>query len=65
VGDTGLELPPDFSGNTHIATQSGADSGALGARIGCNDPGLARLIDAWPGLLPDVRQSILKLARKR
>jgi len=57
-----VEQRANSSGNTHSAAQSGAESGALDARIGTVDPGLARLIDAWPGLPRDVHDRILALA---
>jgi len=43
--------------------ESGAESGATGASGGIQDPDLRELARLWPGLSPDVRQSILRLAR--
>jgi hypothetical protein len=62
MAGTGFELPAEPSGNLTGSSQSGAESGALGARNDPLDTDLARIIDAWPRLPASVRRTILKLA---
>lgn len=57
----GVELPQDSSGNTAIADQSGAESGALGALDGPFDADLATVIEAWPGLPDAIKAGILAM----
>jgi hypothetical protein len=62
----GIEPGPKSSGNRGVGNQSGANSGALGARAAGladapTDPGLARLVTAWPTLPEEVRARVLKM----
>ncbi len=69
MGDEGLELPPFSPGNTAVATQGGAESGAVHLTLGRKEllvteaslPDLDRLLSAWPQLSPEIRRSILAL----
>jgi hypothetical protein len=40
--------------------RSGAKSGALGERLGSNDPDLNRVINAWPDLSAGARRQVLQ-----
>lgn len=71
MGVTGLERPPQSSGNTAILTTGGTESGTLGAG---NDPNanqqamsldrdLAAIIEAWPMLPPAIRVEILAMVK--
>jgi hypothetical protein len=53
----GFELPAKTLTNPAFPTQDGAKSGARAT----NDPELARIIEAWPTLSPDVRNVIRRL----
>jgi hypothetical protein len=63
MAGTGLELPQDSSGNSTIANQSGADSGAPGAQNGAIAPDLAAVVEAWPGLPEAIKTGILVMVR--
>jgi hypothetical protein len=75
VAGTGFESPPENTRNNEIPSQSGAKSGARGARPPhLADPTapwqtlagaaeLAELARRWPGLPLDARQAILAIAR--
>jgi hypothetical protein len=63
VGGTGVELPQENTGNTEIRNQSGAESGALGAREAPLDPDLLAVVDAWPALPESVKAGILAMIR--
>jgi hypothetical protein len=56
---TGLEHPPQNTGNTPISETGGAKSGALSTISAPIDPDLQRLIDSWPDLPPTVKRMIL------
>jgi len=43
--------------------QSGAESGALGAREAPVDPDLAAVVDAWPTLPAAIKAGILAMVR--
>jgi hypothetical protein len=60
-----IELPTKSTENIAIATQSGAESGAIGAREAPVGPGLAAVEDAWPTLPAAVRQRIVALIREK
>ncbi len=64
VEDRGIELPPKSSGNTGVSAAGGAKSGAVDARSGAIDPGLAAVVEAWPGLPEAARQAILAIVRQ-
>lgn len=51
------------SGNTAVAVQGGAESGAVGAREAVHDLDLGEIIAAWPGLPEATRQAVLDLVR--
>jgi hypothetical protein len=71
VDDRGLELSANSHGNPGGSTKSGAESGAVGPEndaetaggsaenVGSNDPGLARVIAAWPTLPDGIKTGIL------
>ena len=67
----GAELAGDSTGKTGVPVESGAESGALGARKPPSDPDrmkpidadLAAVIDAWPKLPEATRRSILAMIR--
>jgi len=65
VAGTGFELPQETTGNSSGSSQSGAESGALGARKpafdALADPDLARLIEAWPTLPDAIRRAIVAM----
>jgi hypothetical protein len=63
VAGTGLELLQDSAGNSTIAEQSGADSGALSAENRPLHPDLAAVGEAWPGLPAAIKAGILAMAR--
>jgi len=63
MGDTGLEHLSKTSGETGVAVQSGAESGAVDAAGGLIDPDLQVIIDAWPGLSEVVRSELLAIVR--
>ncbi len=60
----GAEHSMDSGEETRVSDQSGAESGALGAREASMDPGLAAVVEAWPGLSGDVRERILAIVRE-
>ena len=57
---TGVELTADFSKDTAISAQGGAEGGAQSS---VSDPDLARLINRWPTLPAEVRKQIVELLR--
>ncbi|MBT4864957.1 MAG: hypothetical protein HON53_07565 [Planctomycetaceae bacterium] len=61
VGDEGLEQPATSPQKTAISDTGGAESGAVDARNGLNDPALVSLIEAWPTLPQAVRDEIAAL----
>jgi hypothetical protein len=61
VVDTGLEVSPDSPQETAISETGGAESGAVDARNGLNDPALVSLVEAWPTLPQTVRDEIAAL----
>ncbi len=52
------------SGNTGVGNESGAESGAVGARKGVIPPDLAVVVEAWPNLPETVRRNILGTVRE-
>jgi hypothetical protein len=68
VTPTGLERFADSTGNTAIAQEGGAKSGALGAREAAgeasDDPRLQEIVAAWPGLPEEIRAGMLALVRE-
>jgi hypothetical protein len=54
MGTEGPEHTRNFTAKTANRNPSGAKSGAT-------DDGLTRVIDAWPGLAPDVKAAILRM----
>jgi len=65
VGDKGLELPPKSAGNTGFSETGGAESGAVGARMGLSDPDLAAVVAAWPNLPEATRAAVVALVGLR
>jgi len=63
MGDTGLEQAAEVSGKTGGSRESGANSGALGARDAPWDPDLAAVEAAWPALPAAIKAGILALVR--
>ena len=63
MGRTGLEQPQCLPGKVRVATQSGAESGALFPDWAAHDPELAAVCDAWPGLPEAVRAKIVATVR--
>ena len=63
MAGTGLELSQESTGNSSIASQSGAESGALGAQNGPFDADLGELAEAWPNLPKALRAGILAMVR--
>jgi hypothetical protein len=61
VGGKGLELPPETTGKTGGPPESGAKSGALGAREAPVEPDLAAVVTAWPKLTPATRAAIVAM----
>lgn len=59
----GIEHGPKSSGNQGVGNQSGAESGALGAREAPIDPELAAVVDAWPALPAAIKAGILAMVR--
>ena len=51
------------AGKAGVPVESGAESGALDARKAPDDPQLAEVIDAWPGLPDAVQAGILAMIR--
>jgi hypothetical protein len=58
-----LRRPLDSSGNSTIDSQSGAESGALGAGDLPDDAELNAVIDAWPNLPPAIKAGVLAMIR--
>jgi hypothetical protein len=56
----GFEQPADSPKKTASPSPGGAQSGALAAGAAV-DPGLARVVAAWPGLPAEVRDAVLAL----
>lgn len=70
VAPLGFERPPETSGNTGVAGESGAESGALSSDSAPNatpdaptDPELAAVVTAWPDLPPAIRAGIVALVK--
>lgn len=61
MAEAGLEHPTRYTGETQSGIESGAESGAVGARNDSPDPDLARLIEAWPTLTTDARRRVLAI----
>lgn len=65
MAGTGLELSQDSSGNSTIADQSGADSGAVFASSIPIDADLAAVFEAWPTLPEAIKAGILALVQSQ
>jgi len=63
MAGTGLELSQDSAGNSTVALQSGAQSGALVAQNRPCDADLAEVAQAWPSLPAALRAGILAMVR--
>jgi len=63
VAGTGFEPAADSSEKADHPAESGAESGALGARNGPSDPRLATIIEAWPGLPEPIKEGILAVTQ--
>lgn len=59
----GIEHSQKLSRNRGVGNRSGAESGALGAQTGPNDPRLAAVIGAWPSLPEPIKAGILAMIR--
>jgi hypothetical protein len=57
----GLEHSANSSKKTPVATESGAESGALGAQESPIDPRLEVLVEAWPSLPEAIKVDILAM----
>ena len=67
MGDTGFEPVAETTCKTALLSESGAESGAVGARTGADSPlidaDLQAIINAWSGLSAGVKQRILLAIR--
>jgi hypothetical protein len=61
MGDTGLEQGAEVSGKAGRQPESGAKSGALGAREAPFDAELAAVVEAWPKLPAAIKAGILAI----
>lgn len=59
----GIRTPRKNAGKTQVTNQSGAESGALGAREAPIDPELAAVVEAWPALPDAIKAGILAMIR--
>jgi len=64
VGDEGLEPPPKSTANTGFSETGGAESGAVGARMGLSDPDLAAVVNAWPTLPEATRRQVVAMVQQ-
>jgi hypothetical protein len=55
----GIRTPPSNTEKTQSGPESGAESGAVGARNDAPDPDLARLIEALPTLTETARRVLV------
>ncbi len=62
-GEDRNRTPLENTGNTGVSDQSGAESGALGAREALIDPGLVAVVDAWPALPAAIKEGIVAMVR--
>jgi len=61
MGDTGLEQSALTPSKTPISEKPGAKSGAPHSDFSQNDPDLAAVAKAWPGLPANVKEKIKRL----
>jgi hypothetical protein len=61
MGDAGLEHPPLTPSRTPISTSGGAKSDARDAPNPIQDPDLAALVKAWPGLPGHIKAAVRTL----
>ena len=57
----GIEQPASDSGKIKISSQSGAESGAVGAHSGEIDADLRAINDTWPTLTEADRRAVLEI----
>ena len=57
----GIELPQENGGNSIGSGESGAESGALGARNAPFDSDLTAVVDRWPTLPEAIKVGILAM----
>ena len=62
IAEAGIETLSNSGGDLAHSQQGGAESGAVGTIAVSDDPRLLRLIDAWPMLAEDTRNTIARLA---
>jgi len=63
VGGTGLERPPESSGNSGVPLQRGTESGTVGAPDDLIDADLRAIIAAWPDLSDSTKAAIVAQVR--
>ena len=59
----GNRTAPENPGETEVSWESGAESGALGAREAPIDADSATVVDAWPTLPEAVKAGVLAMVR--
>jgi len=62
-GEDRNRTPAENAGETGDRDESGAECGAVGARVAEIDPDLAAVVDAWPGLSDAIKAGILAMVR--
>jgi hypothetical protein len=61
-GEDGIRTLPEIQAETAISVEGGAISGASATESRPIDPGLARIVEAWPSLPGAIRNAMLALA---
>ena len=63
-GEDRIRTPFENTGKTGFPAESGAESGAVGARADLLDPGLAAVVEAWPTLPEATKDAILAMVKQ-
>jgi hypothetical protein len=61
-GEGGIRTVSEIHAKTAISADGGALSGALATESRPIDPGLVRIVEAWPNLPEAIRKAMLALA---